>query len=308
MIEAARPHTARSTASVSSAAPRPGAILKPGPAMVACFVLLAAVNVIGLPYYTASLGERIRHPLHPWLKPSGLVGQSLGMLAVVLFLFLWLYPLRKKLGARAAFTGRVPAWLDWHIAAGLLAPWAAATHAGWRFTGLIGLGYAAMFIVYLSGIVGRYIYTRIPRRRDGLELNRDEMAAEREKLLFELTARTGLPPDEVRGVLARDVEGCEGLSPLSTIRRMVSDDFARRRSARALARRMPRSAGGRSLTQVLRLARREMALSQQARMLDATQRLFKYWHIAHRPFAVTALIAVLAHIIVAILMGATWFL
>jgi len=290
------------------AAPRTWTILKPGTAMVACFVLLTAVNIVGLPYYTASLGERIRHPMHPWLKPSGPVGQSLGLLAVALFLLLWLYPLRKKLGARAAFTGRVPAWLDWHIAAGLLAPWAAATHAGWRFTGLIGLGYAAMFIVYLSGIVGRYIYTRIPRRRDGLELNRDEMAAEREKLLFELTARTGLPPDEVRSVLARDVAGCEGLGPLATIRRMVSDDFARRRSARALARLMPRSSGNRDLAHVLRLARREMALSQQTRMLDATHRLFKYWHIAHRPFAVTALIAVLAHIVVAILMGATWFL
>jgi len=308
VITAARPRNAGCTVPVQAETTRLASLFRPGPVMIACFVLLAGVNLAGLPYYMSPLGARIRHPLHAWLKPSGPIGQTLGLIAVALFLFLWLYPLRRKLGARARFTGPISGWLDWHIGAGLLAPWAAATHAGWRFTGLIGLGFGSMFIVYLSGIIGRYIYTRIPRRRDGIELTRDEMASERERLLFELTARTGLPPDEVRAVLAREVESCHGLGPLATIGRMVKDDFSRRRSARALARKMTHGSNGQPLRQVLQLVRREMALSQQARMLDATHRLFTYWHIAHRPFAVTALIAVMAHIVVAVLMGATWFL
>jgi hypothetical protein len=35
--------------------------------------------------------------------------------------------------------------------------------------------------------------------------------------------------------------------------------------------------------------------------------VFRHWHAAHRPFAITALFAVCAHVIVAIRMGQTWF-
>jgi hypothetical protein len=275
---------------------------------------LALVNLYGLPYYTAPLSTRVRHPLHPLLRPSGLVGQSLGIIVFAMFLFLWLYPLRKRLGSRAAFAGAVGSWLDWHIVSGLLIPWIAATHASWRFTGLIGMGYAAMFVVYLSGLVGRYLYARIPRRLDGVELTRDEIAAERERLLFELTAETRLPPQEVRQMLAPDLSSTQRLGPLATLVRLVADDRARRRAARRLAAhlRAPRAGAAKSsdagaLQRALALARREMALTQQMRMLDATQRLFKYWHAAHKPVAITALVAVLAHVAVAVAVGATWF-
>ena len=68
--------------------------------------LLAAVCVLGLPYYTLSFAERVRSPLHPWLRPSGYIGQSAGLAAVTIFLFLWLYPIRKR--ARwLAWTGSI---------------------------------------------------------------------------------------------------------------------------------------------------------------------------------------------------------
>ena len=275
---------------------------------------LLVINIAGHSYYAAALGERFRLPAHAWLKPSGYIGQTLGFAAAGAFFFLWLYPLRKKLGSRVDRVGSVGQWLKWHVAAGLLVPLIAATHAGWRFTGLIGLGYAAMFVVFLSGLVGRYLYVRIPRHRDGLALDRDEIGNERERLLFELAAETGLPADEVRSVLAGPVDSCGGLGLAGTVRKMITDDVARRRSARALMHRLARGKKGRSdldrgtLRRVLRMARREMALAQQVRMLEASQRALRFWHVAHRPLAVTALMAVIVHIAVAILFGATWLL
>ena len=61
------------------------------------------------------------------------------------------------------------------------------------------------------------------------------------------------------------------------------------------------------LNEVVALASREMALEQQAHMLAATHRVFRWWHVAHRPFALTALIAVVIHVTVVIALGATWF-
>jgi hypothetical protein len=274
---------------------------------------LVAVNVAGATYYLAPLGVRVRHPLHPWLRSSGYVGQTLGILSLALFLFLWVYPIRKKYGARLAFTGRISAWLNWHVAAGLLVPWLAATHAGWRFTGLIGLGYAALFIVYLSGLVGRYLYTRIPRQKTGVTMSRDEVAAEREQILFELVAKTGLTPSAVRELLpVREGEG-RGLGVVAAAREMIADDLARRRAAMRLEMLLKKKQKGTraldraAITRVLALARREMALSQQIRLLEATQKAFGLWHALHKPVAVTAFVAVAAHVIVAVAVGATWF-
>jgi len=69
-------------------------------------VLLTAVCVVGMPYYTLPMAARVRSPSHPWLKPAGYIGQSAGLLAVAIFIFLWLYPLRKKF-RWLAFTGTI---------------------------------------------------------------------------------------------------------------------------------------------------------------------------------------------------------
>ena len=268
-------------------------------------VLLAAA----FPYYTAPLARRVRDPWHPWLRPSGTVGQSLGLAALGLFLFLWLYPLRKRLG-RVKALGSVPRWLDVHIVAGLLVPFVAAMHAGWRFEGLIGLGYASMFVVCLSGFVGRYLYVHVPRSRSGVALTLEEVALERRQLLLDVASASGIAVPEMEKRLAPDRPKGPALNPARVILTMLSDDVARRRAVRSLSRDL-RARGNAGLSRaaarsVVRLARREMGLAQQAAMLDGVHRLFRWWHAAHKPFAVTALIAVLLHVGVAVALGQTW--
>lgn len=274
------------------------------------FALLAGVTLVGAPYYFAPFAERVRSPWHPWLRPSGYVGQAAGLLSLLIFLSLWLYPLRRRF-RWLAFTGTMAKWLEAHVAFALLLPLLAAVHAGWRFTGLIGLGYDAMLAVWLSGIVGRYLYTRIPRGRTGLELGAEDVAKTRRALVEEIAKRARMRVEEVREILGDDPWPCEGLGVFATLRQLVRDDLERWRTTRALGRVIARRAGGRvgrsTLRRIRKLARREMALMQQARMLGATQRLFRFWHVVHRPFALAALGAVVIHVTVAVAMGATWF-
>lgn len=271
---------------------------------------LAAVLVYGTPYYRLPVAERVRDPLHAWLRPSGYIGQTAGIIALLIFAFLWLYPLRRRT-RWLEFTGSIARWLDVHVSAALLLPLLVTIHAGWRFGGVIGLGFWAMMVVWLSGIVGRYLYARIPRGRGGLELSRGEIAAERGALLQQIAADTGVPLELVEQTLAV-APPRQSLGALGTLRRMFADDLARRRAAerlRALSARAGRgrSGGARSVARAVRLARREMALTQQVRMLDATHDLFRYWHVVHRPVAIAALVAVLVHVGVVIAVGATWF-
>ncbi len=275
--------------------------------VLSCLAPLA-LTAWGWRYYTEPLGARLRDPLHALLKPSGPVGLGLGIAGLALFLFMWLYPFRKA-AKWLAWTGPVGGWMRVHIVAGLAIPVIVAVHAGWQFTGLIGLGYLSMFVVSLSGIVGRYLYVHIPRSRNGLEMTMEEVSGERRALITHIAAATGLVPAEVERRLAVDIRPYDGLDPLRTLWRMMQDDASRGRTLRELEHELARPRAGAAtlsrgqLRETMKLARRELALAQQVRMLDATRRVFGYWHVAHRPFAITALLAVLIHVVVAIVVG-----
>ncbi len=275
-------------------------------------VALVGVNLLGVSYYLLPRAEQVRAPLHAWLKPSGYIGQGAGVLALAIFLFLWLYPLRKRF-RWLAFTGAISRWLDIHTLAALGLPLLVAVHAGWRFGGVIGLGFWAMMVVWLSGIVGRYLYSRIPRSRDGVSLTLEEIGAQRQSMLEEISRRSGLSLTELEAALDPGTVPTTGLGIWGTLRRMISDDRARRRTVRVfrqqIRRQRPWNRQGdlEALRDVVRLANREMALMQQSRMLDAAQGVLRFWHVAHRPLAVTALATVAVHVAVVVLLGATWF-
>ncbi len=327
--------SARSTmapARPASPAPRAPAPIKPAPAprptdrrgpersgprmstlaLIAWVALLVTISAVGARYYGLPMAARVRHPLHAWLRPSGYVGQTAGILSLAIFGFLWLYPLRKRY-RWLSFTGAIAKWLNVHVLAALALPLLVAIHAAWHFGGVIGLGFWSMMVVWTSGIIGRYIYARIPRGRAGVELTIEEIAAERKALLEQIGAQTGLDPATVEATLAPNTATPAGLGLWGTLRHMAADDLTRRRAIRRLRHLCERAGPGKrradrtTVSRVLGLARREMALTQQARMLDATHDLFRYWHVAHRPVAIAALIAVLVHVGVVVALGATWF-
>ena len=306
MVEAALEGPVKPTGRTSARAPASRADDRLAIALLVSIPL--GITAWGASYYFAPLDVRVRHALHSSLRASGTVGLALGVVAFALFLFLWLYPVRKALPA-LAWTGSVGAWLRVHILAGIAVPLFAAVHAGWRFTGLIGLGYASLLLVAMSGAVGRYLYVRIPRRRDGLELSREEAANERRTLLTEIAAESGEDPLAVERDLAVEPGSASGAGPLAILRRLVADDWRRRRRLAALRRRWatpPPGGPGLDRSTVRRLtglARRELRLAQQIEALEATRRVFALWHVVHRPFAILAFLAVVIHVAVAVVVA-----
>jgi hypothetical protein len=288
-------------------APRASRSAGPGRVILVPLVLLLVVAAAGAPYFILPHAERLRHPLHAWFRPSGLIGQSAGIGTFAGFLFMWLFPLRKKL-RRAERLGPVPRWLDVHIGVGLVLPLVGAIHAGFRFGGVIGLGYIAMLIVCASGVIGRYLYVRIPRNRTGVELGLGEVSAQQRALLAELAGASGLSVIDVQGILKVESTPLH-VGVVRAFVQMARDDLARGRAVRRLRRRLEARGGADAgrLRDVMALARREMSLSQQARLLNVTQDILRHWHAAHRPVAITAFVAVTIHVAVVIAVGATWF-
>jgi hypothetical protein len=98
-----------------------------------------------------------------------LFGHSIGIIGFVLMLMTeTLYSLRKR--SRSVRWGRMSGWLQFHIFTGIVGPYMVLLHTSWKFNGIAGVTTLFTIIIVISGFVGRYIFTRIPRTLDGLEL------------------------------------------------------------------------------------------------------------------------------------------
>jgi len=64
--------------------------------------------------------------------------------------------------------GRMSTWLRFHIFTGLVGPYMVLLHTSWKFNGLAGVTTLLTVVIVISGFVGRYIYTRIPRTAEGM--------------------------------------------------------------------------------------------------------------------------------------------
>ena len=100
---------------------------------------------------------------------SELFGHGLGITGFVLMLMTeTLYSLRKR--SRSIKWGRMSNWLQFHIFTGLVGPYMVLLHTSWKFSGIAGVTTLFTVIIVISGFIGRYIFTRVPRTLDGLEI------------------------------------------------------------------------------------------------------------------------------------------
>ena len=100
---------------------------------------------------------------------SELFGHGMGIVGFVFMLMTeTLYSLRKR--SRSVKWGKMSMWLQLHIFTGIVGPYMVLLHTSWKFNGIAGVTTLLTIIIVFSGFIGRYIYTRIPRTIDGLEI------------------------------------------------------------------------------------------------------------------------------------------
>jgi hypothetical protein len=58
--------------------------------------------------------------------------------------------------------------------------------------------------------------------------------------------------------------------------------------------------------QILKLVRHEMAINRKIDRLMTMQNLFRYWHVAHLPFALVMLVIMVIHVVVTVVFGFRW--
>jgi hypothetical protein len=104
------------------------------------------------------------------IPPAGeLFGHLLGIVGFILMVMTEiLYSIRKR--SHTARWGSMASWLQFHIFTGLIGPFMVLLHTSWKFNGLAGATTLLTIVIVISGFIGRYIYTQIPRSLDGVEI------------------------------------------------------------------------------------------------------------------------------------------
>jgi hypothetical protein len=285
---------------------------------LAWMLALAVVLIIGgygYNYYTLSAALRPFSPKHELLRPSGTIGIRLGMLGVLLFFLIYLYPLRKKWGWLGK-QGNSRHWLDFHVVLGTTAPIIIAFHSSFKFGNIAGMAFWSMLMVTLSGFVGRYLYSQIPRSLNAAELSRKEIQDKEEALKKELEEQRrtfGFSVDALYQLpSAADVSRTPLLASLIS---MILIDF--KRPFRASRVRLQQVGFGgwvfslfgllrtrdQKLERAIRVAQKEASLSKSIMFLGRTQQIFRLWHVIHRPFSYAFAILAILHIGIALFMG-----
>jgi len=285
---------------------------------LAWMLALSVVLVIagyGYDYYLLSATQRPFSPKHEILRPSGTIGIRLGMLGVLMFFLIYLYPLRKKWGWLGR-QGNSRHWLDFHIVLGTTAPIVIAFHSSFKFGNIAGMAFWSMLMVTLSGFIGRYLYAQIPRNLNAAELSikeiRDKEAALK-KELAEQRATFGFAADALYQLpSAAEVAKTPAVASLISMvlidfRRPFRTSWIRLRQAGfaawlfSLFGFLPTRNPG--LERALRIAKTEAKLSKSIAFLSRTQRIFQLWHVIHRPFSYAFAILAIIHITLALYMG-----
>jgi hypothetical protein len=249
--------------------------------------------------------------LERYITPQRGLGYWLGIVGGSMMVLLLIYSARKR-APWLRWLGGIPVWFEIHMMLGVVGPILVLFHANFRLGATnSNVALICMLVVAGSGVVGRYIYTRLHAHMDGNEDTLEQLRAVGDRLRARTTSIAFLPGllDAIDGIERRLIEPPR--NPLSRVAHLLSGGM-RLVLARWKMRRAIDLAIEKALTQgsavIARHAKRiaEVARRYAERRLEAGRRmaeyktyarLFSFWHVLHIPLFFMLLFAGIAHVI-----------
>lgn len=279
-----------------------------GSFFVVGIAVLILLGINGYQYYTTPIEERFFDSSHAALKPSGGWGHGFGIIGTLMMILgVAIYMVRKR--SRKLFTfGYLKHWLEFHIFLCTVGPILVLYHTAFKFGGIVSVSFWSMVLVVLSGVVGRFIYIQIPRTIQGKEIDINDLASMREELIEKMKLEMLF---DVRLIKELDElaspERYKYLGVFDTVL-IYFKDFFRISSFQSKLRKNLAVAGFSKIRrkEIKNKAHAEIILSRRLGMLRTMQNLFRYWHVAHLPFAIAMFVIMIIHVIVTITFGYKW--
>jgi hypothetical protein len=275
--------------------------------LISIIVFVTALLLVkGIPYYSTSLEERFYHPDHDLFKPSGLFGHGLGVIGSLLIVIgVFSYMARKRYRFLSRL-GRLKYWLEFHIFLCVLGPVMILFHTAFKFGGIVSVSFWSMVVVVASGVIGRYIYLQIPRTMEGRELSLNEVRQIKDNVNVTIKNRYKLDEGSYSAILSYTQSNTLYLHG-NIVFRMIRRYFVDFKRIKGLKRTLKKNKLSKTgISGIIRLIKKEISLNNKLQRLQTMQRLFKYWHIVHLPFALIMLVIMIIHVGITLAFGARW--
>lgn len=259
---------------------------------------MAAAAVLTAVGAALALGWFYRQQLSAALDPEQDFGYILGIVGGSLMLILLGYPLRKRLKPRSTMVGSVRFWFQLHMFLGLVGPTAILFHARFSsnsFNGTVAM--VAMIVVASSGLIGRFLYSRVHRGYSDRKLELRSLKLEMHGLLEELDAG-----GVVQGAVRQELEQFEaaaitaGGAFWSGAGAVLGLGVRSRLVERRLGRKL--RAAGRGGTARLERTLADFFISlRRAAEFAFFDRLLRLWHLLHLPLFIILVASAILHIV-----------
>lgn len=252
-----------------------------------------------------------RFPTQRYITPERGIGYALGILGGSFMLLLLLYSARKRF-PWLGFIGSVVHWFRFHMVLGILGPLCILYHSNFSLGAAnSNVALFCMLTVAGSGLIGRYIYSRIHLGLYGRKVNLTELRDGADGLralsgavsfLPELVAR--LERSESR-LLATgpNLPGLGFIKPIAVSAKTLLARWTLRHyvgtALRAAARTSPTIAAQRRRLRKAAAAYidKRLAATRRVAEFQAYERLFSLWHALHLPLIFMLVIAAVVHIV-----------
>ena len=272
---------------------------------IAVFVLL---SINGYDYYSTIPEKRFFQTNHSVLKPSGVLGHGLGILGTLMLIVgVAVYMIRKR--ARRLFNlGYLKHWLEFHIFLCTVGPLLVLYHTAFKFGGIVAVSFWSMTAAVLSGVIGRFIYLQIPRTIQGNDLDINQL----NEMSYDISNRLSHEISVGEKITAKidkvfDLNRYKHISWGNSAVFIVKDFFGLKFTLSALRREMKKlNIPKIKIKEILYLTKLKIILTRRIALLRTMQKLFKYWHVVHLPFAITMFVIMIIHVAVTIIFGYKW--
>jgi hypothetical protein len=232
----------------------------------------------GQSFYITSISERPFHLQYELLKPSGYLGHGLGIFGTLLILLGMIIYIVRKRWKKVTELGRLKYWLEFHIFLCTLGTVLVVFHTTFKFGGIISVGFWVLILVWISGVIGRFIYLQIPRTIEGREYSLQELLKLKDNNNKELTKKYSINFSQVSTGKISKIR-------LIHLSKMITEN---------------------DISTLKKIIRKQRILSGRIERLEKMHGIFRAWHIIHLPFSVIMVVIMVIHVGVVLFFGYKW--
>ncbi|MEW5740024.1 MAG: NAD(P)-binding domain-containing protein [Myxococcota bacterium] len=266
-------------------------------------LIVAALFVVGWDYYRLPPPLRLKHAAHVFLKPAGVWGHGVGIVATLFMMSNFLYALRKRWERLKGFRS-IRGWLTFHQFVGFMSPLVIAFHAAFRSNNTLAtVTSIALGVVVLTGIVGRFFWGVVPGGKQRAELGELTKRWERLRQRIQKTIITLSGHDTIAGVLQVASGHVPERSLGEFLWHLPLQRLKDRRDVRKLRRLFPDEAQYEDFKQAFFRMR---TLQTQVSFFKSLKKVMGVWRVLHVALALMMVVLIAAHIGVSLFLGYTW--